>query len=245
VFVASPLLAKYGINAVFSDSEGGCSPYPFASLNLGLGLGDDKAHVEENLTILCQKSEIQPPHQVQQVHGAKALYCTGKGQMHDVEADILLATDKGVSLAVRTADCLPMLLVDPQAKVIAAVHAGWRGTVAKAAAIAVREMCLLGAAPERILASLGACIGSCCFAINDDVGNQLSGSCGEDVVHSQDGKLYADLAMTNRLQLMHEGVQASHIESMGACTCCSLAPLFFSYRREHGQTGRQLAIISL
>ncbi|MDX8384008.1 MAG: peptidoglycan editing factor PgeF [Ghiorsea sp.] len=245
MFSPSSLLAKHGIHAVFSDKEGGCSSDPFASLNLGLGLGDDEQCVDHNLNHLCLQAHTPIPHQAQQVHGQDILHCHGAGKQHDIEADILVANESNIALAVRTADCLPVLLADPHAGVIAAVHAGWRGTVAGVAPLAVEKMCSLGAKPERIVASLGACIASCCFVVHEDVARQLKASCGKDVTHVSDGVLYADLLQVNGLQLRDSGLLGEHIENSGFCTSCNVSPAFFSYRRDGGVTGRQLAVIRL
>ncbi|MDQ6983588.1 MAG: laccase domain-containing protein, partial [Ghiorsea sp.] len=167
-------MAKHGINAVFSDRGGGVSEGAFSSLNLGEGLGDASECVTQNLARLCRASAIPVPHQAKQVHGIQILHCEGDGVSHQRDADILITTHSGVALAVRTADCLPITLVDVEAGVAAAVHAGWRGTVQKVVSIAIDEMCDKGANPAQILASLGPSIVSCCFAVNAEVAEALS-----------------------------------------------------------------------
>ncbi len=245
MFTTSALMADAGIKAVFSHREGGCSSPPFDSLNLGIGLGDQAEHVTTNLTRFCQSAGLLRPHQSQQVHGVTVLHCSGAGQMHDDDADILLTTELNTPLAIRTADCLPILLADKQAQVIAAVHAGWRGTVAQITQVAVREMLALGADVERIRASFGACIAPCCFEINASI-KQAFLACGdEDVCVWRDHRWYADLALSNRYQLMACGLPAQHIEMTAACTMCHKQPSYFSYRRDAGQTGRQLSVIVL
>jgi YfiH family protein len=245
MFYASSLMAKHNVKALFSDREGGCSPYPFDGLNLGLELGDTPENVAYNLKMLCESSGMPQPHQAKQVHGIHILHCQGTGDVHQNEADILIATTPHASIAVRTADCLPILLVDKQAQVAAAVHAGWRGTVAKVVAVAVEEMCALGASEENILASLGPCIGLCCFAVSEDVGEQMVASCGEHIVVKKDGVLFADLQQTNVFQLLSSGLKKENIEVSVACTSCHSSPSYFSYRRDKGEAGRQLAMIRL
>ena len=245
MFYTSPLMAKHGIKAVFSDRQGGVSQDAFESLNLGFGLGDTDANVQCNLQTLCQSAEMPIPHQVEQVHGAQALVCSGSGKIHKQDADILITAEKGVALAVRTADCLPILLADKQAGIIAAVHAGWRGTVAKVAEEALAKMLERGAEVNHVLVSLGPCIAPCCFAVSDDVAGQLCDACSQNVTLKKSGQTYADLAKTNYSQLLALGVNAENIELSKHCTVCGTQPSFFSYRRDSGQTGRQLSIISL
>ena len=245
MFYTSPLMARHGIQAVFSDRQGGVSKGAFESLNLGFGLGDEDAHVRHNLHMLCQMAGMPSPHQARQVHGTQVLVCSGASKHHEQDADILIAREQGVALAVRTADCLPVLLADKQAGVIAAVHAGWRGTVARIVEQALARMLAYGAEVERIQASLGPYIAPCCFAVSDDVAEQLCDACSQNVTLHQDGKTYADLAKANHVQLLSFGVNTENIELSRHCTACCKQPGFFSYRRDKGKTGRQLSMICL
>ncbi len=238
-------MGKHGVQAVFSDRLDGVSKGDFSSLNLGEGLGDDNLHVQHNLKTLCMQAKLPLPHQCQQVHGQNSLWCEGSGELHAKQADILLSSHSNVALAVRTADCLPILLADKQAGIISAVHAGWRGTVARVVVTAVDAMCEQGAKPKRILASFGPCIGACCFEVSQDTGDALSKSCGENVLQHKDGKLLANLAQANQQQLLHVGLQTKHIEFMDRCTFCDPSSRYFSYRRDCGKTGRHLAVIHL
>ncbi len=236
-------MAKHGIQAVFSDRLGGVSQGDFSSLNLGHDLGDETQLVHQNLDLLCQTLGLPKPHQCQQVHGSSVFYCAGDGVLHQQEADILITQERNTALAIRTADCLPILLADKQVGIFAAVHAGWRGTVAKVVAKSVDAMCEQGAKAEHIVASLGPCIGSCCFEVNQEVGQQLSACCGENITQDIDDKVFADLTRANVLQLQQAGLLVEHIECANVCTFCSTEPEYFSYRRDCGKTGRQLAII--
>ncbi|MDX8387631.1 MAG: polyphenol oxidase family protein [Ghiorsea sp.] len=138
-----------------------------------------------------------------------------------------------------------MSIADSHAKVIAAVHAGWKGTVSQVAQKAVKEMCALGAQPERIVASFGPFIGSCCFEVNEDVEAQLNVSCGQNFSRKENDKIYISLAQINESQLLSVGVIEPNVEVSGVCTACSSNPHYFSYRRDEGQTGRQLSLIML
>lgn len=236
MFYTSSLLKNHGVQAVFThrDDESG------ADFSL-----DDEAHQAHNIQALCKQSGFVLPHQVIQVHTAEIAHYSALGQLHRKEADILLATEQGVALAVRTADCLPILLADKQAGVIAAVHAGWKGTVEKAAVKAVQSMCAHGAHVEHIVASLGPCIGLCCFEVKPDVAQKLTDSCQEKVSCYRGSNCFVDLAQVNQYQLLRAGISVDNIEVSTHCTACHASPPYYSYRRDDGETGRQLSMIML
>lgn len=245
VFFRSSLLAKHGITGIFSTRCGGISPAPFDSLNLGTDVGDNGSHVQRNLRLLMRASGLQEvPHQARQVHGIKVLPCRGQGLVHDDEADILISNARGTALAVGTADCLPILLADPEIRGIAAVHAGWRGTVKQAAIAGVAAMQQMGAEPARILASLGPCIGPCCFEIDTHTAQRLAASCpgAAEHIHGHE-RPHADLAAINQAQLLLAGLSPRHIERIEDCTCCQ-PQRYFSYRRDGANSGRHLAIVA-
>jgi len=246
MFQASKLLAKHHITGIFSERHGGLSPAPFNSLNLGFGLGDATENIRHNLKILCATAHIPMPHRSQQVHRTSLLLCDDQGIQHDTPADILITCTAGCSVAVRTADCLPILLVDPKAGVAAAVHAGWRGTVQQVAQVAIQHMQKLGAHTEHILASLGPCISTCCFEVDIHTAELLASSHPQAQAHiyNKKHKAWPDLQAINTLQLQSSGIQTTNIESMRLCTCC-LTERFFSHRRDSMQSGRQLAIVAL
>jgi len=245
-FLRSPLLASHGVCGLFTLRSGGVSPTPFDSLNFGSDLGDKHSHIDKNLAQLLKQSDINgKPHQVIQEHQADTLYCSGPGFQHDHKADILLTDQPDTPIAVRTADCLPILLADTDAGIAAAVHAGWRGTAAQVASVAVEKMLGLGARTERIIASLGPCIGPCCFTIGDEAAEALAECCeGAASCITESEKKHADLWAINRLQLLDSGLKETHIEVMRSCTCCH-PQQFFSYRRDNGITGRHLAVVTL
>ncbi|OIO69147.1 MAG: peptidoglycan editing factor PgeF [Zetaproteobacteria bacterium CG12_big_fil_rev_8_21_14_0_65_55_1124] len=248
-FLRSPLFAEHRLHGIFSLRSGGVSPPPFDSLNLANDTGDDPVLVEKNLDILIRQSGINgTPHRAVQVHGCRTLLCNGTGRMHREEADILLSDD-GSPVAVRVADCTPILLADPASGLVAAVHAGWRGTAKGIAMHAVQSMLDAGAKVENILACIGPCIGPCCFQIGEETADALQQSCaGADTsVQARDGQYVADLTALNRLQLIQAGVRQLNIELLvegpAACTCCN-ARHFFSYRRDGQSSGRHLAIVA-
>jgi YfiH family protein len=245
-FLHSTLLAEYGITALFSLRTGGVSPAPFDSLNLGRNLGDSDSNIDANLNTLSEAIGFSsPPHQTKQVHGSKSIWCQGSGVIHNDEADILLTSQPRTPLAVRTADCLPILLADPKTGIATAVHAGWRGTVAQVAIAAVREMQSRGVEAKNILASLGPCIEPCCFIIDAATADKLSNSVPGAGQHiRRDTEIAADLREINALQLKQCSLTAAHIECLSACTACDNRR-FFSYRRDGKRTGRHLAVVAL
>ncbi len=245
-FIESRNMAACGIRAVFSLRTGGVSPPPFDSLNFGRGLGDRDECIERNLEILMQATDLSiRPHRATQVHGVKTLLCRGPGEEHRQQADILIG--QGVTaVAVCTADCLPVLLADPKAGVIAAVHAGWRGTTLRVAALAVERMRDCGARPDRLLAWIGPGIGPCCFHIDAKTAADIERSIRGASQHiRRSGKEFrADLAAINALQLECAGLAGSRIERAQACTCCD--PFrFYSHRRDGARSGHHLALIAV
>jgi len=245
-FLHSKLLSSHGAIGIFSLRHGGISPPPFDSLNLGSDLGDDEENVVHNLNALTSAASLpRTPHRAIQVHGTDVLVCRGQGTAHQDQADILIGID-GAAVAVRVADCVPVLLADPGAGVIAAVHAGWRGTITQAAMHGVKAMQQYGAKPEHILACIGPCIGPCCFEIDTTTANDLSQCCDgtRQFIHYVGNKAHADLAGINARQLRCAGIAQAHIESMSPCTCCD-AQRFYSWRRDGKQAGRHLAVVAL
>ncbi len=246
MFIASKLFAKHHITGIFSERQGGISPAPFDSLNLGLNLGDTDENVQHNLNQLCTAAQLPIPHRSRQVHGTSHLLCEGEGLQHSHQADILITRTAESAVAVRTADCLPILLIDKQARVAAAVHAGWRGTVQNIAAIAIQKMQEYGAKPEHILACLGPCIAASCFEVGLDTANALSHSHpqAQQYIYYKDNKARVDIQAINALQLQSSSLKINNIESIKCCTSC-LPERFFSYRRDGIYSGRQLAIVAL
>lgn len=246
VFLHAELLALHGITAIFSLRHGGVSPPPFDSLNLGSGLGDDERNIANNMNTLIREAGLPcAPHRAKQVHGTDVLVCRDQGIMHQEQADILIGVN-GAAVGVCVADCVPVLLADPEAKVMAAVHVGWRGTCAHTIIHAVAAMQQYDAKPTRILATIGPCIGPCCFEIDTRVANTLSRSCHDahQFVHHANNRAHADLAGINAQQLRSAGIPQTHIEQIPACTCCD-ASRFYSWRRDGKQAGRHLAVVAM
>ena len=243
--LVSQLLAAHGIDGYFTTRRGGVSPPPYDSLNFGADADDAPEHIAINIERLLTRTGLSsPPHQSRQIHQCGHLWCSGNGGMHDTDADTLLSRSTGTAVAVRTADCLPVLLADPISGIIAAVHAGWRGTAAGVVSVAIDQMISNGANIEYIIASLGPCIGPCCFEIGEEAAIALTNSVAGADHHIQAHPLHADLAGINQLQLINRGIAAAHIERHDLCTLCN-PERFFSYRRDGRRSGRQLAVVAI
>ncbi|MDQ6982179.1 MAG: peptidoglycan editing factor PgeF [Mariprofundus sp.] len=244
-FIHSKILSNHGFNGIFTLRHGGISPAPFDKQNFGSGLGDSDNNIEHNLHRLIIAAALPSiPHQAIQVHQTDRLWCSGQGHMHQQHADILMSNQPNTAIAVRVADCLPVLLADPKTGMIAAVHAGWRGTVAGIVKHAIQSMLEYGAKRKNLLASLGPCIGPCCFAIDNETATALKEStagAANCIFHTPE--IHADLQEINRLQLIESGITGVHIETIRACTACD-PERFFSFRRDGKNSGRHLAIVA-
>src|SRR4051812_5439443 len=165
----------------FSTREGGVSEGAFASLNLGFSVKDDPKRVEENLRRFARALEIpiDDLHSVSQVHGDTVVEARERapaGQLSSVtgEADALFTARSGASVGVKTADCVPILLADPQTKTVAAVHSGWRGTELEITARAVETLVKRGAQASKIQVAIGPCIRSCCYEVSAELGDKFT-----------------------------------------------------------------------
>jgi polyphenol oxidase len=164
---------------------------------------------------------------LRQVHSTTCVLAAGRAGMLG-EGDALLENASGSVVAVRTADCLPILLVDGRHRAVAAVHAGWRGTVAGIALNAVEAMhARFGTLPEDLYAAIGPGIGPCCYEVGPEVSAQFG----------LPGRVHVDLAEANRRRLMDTGVTPGRIYASNLCTRC-LAEDFYSFRRDKEAAGR-------
>ncbi len=235
--------------AVFTRN-GGVSPAPWASLNVGGTVGDDATRVRENRvrSFAALGRSLDTLFDVWQVHSADAAYATGPRQQGEDyrKADIILTDRPEVTLYMRFADCVPIMLYDPGRGVVGMAHAGWLGTVRGAAGAAVRAMqAHYGSKPEDVIAAIGPSIGPDHYEVGADVAGQFHavfGQAATGLILSRQGKTYLDLWSANRLQLEQSGVH--QIEVAAVCTACHLDD-WFSHRAEKGLTGRFGALMAL
>ena len=238
--LSSALLA--GFPHGFTTRRGGASRAPFESLNLGDGVGDDTTSVERNWSTLQREAGVSFAR-VRQVHGDRVVVATAApGPLE--EADAIVSTHRGVAACVLVADCVPILIGDPRSGAVAAVHAGWRGTLAHAAARAVEALAKeVGASPGDLLAAIGPAIGPCCYEVGPDVAQAFREGICISVAEQRSGSSRLDLWLANEIVLRKAGLDRERIEVLGRCTCCD-SETFFSHRRDHGRTGRQVGFIA-
>lgn len=257
VWRRSSLLREAGVLHGFSTRLGGVSPAPFDSLNLGLadapGEPDEWSRVQENWRRFMQVVGLDGRRLVRarQVHGVVALHADLDADVVRAEppfrdGDALVTADRTQAVAVRVADCGPVLLVDAVAGMVAAVHAGWRGTVGGIVGRTVDAMVARGAEPGRMVAAIGACIGASAFQVGEEVRIAFEGTgLGECVLGDPTpGKSRIDLRKALAAQLVTSGVPASRIDVDHTCTV-AVPDTQFSYRRDGARSGRMAAIIGL
>lgn len=252
VFLTSSLLpVPHG----FSTRLGGVSPAPWDSLNLRPGMGDGQAALRENYRRFCRCAGVDMDRLVlsRQVHETTVRPCTaadaGKGldRERDYTADGLITGEKGLPLAVFSADCGVILLHDPVTGAVGGVHAGWRGCAGGILEKAVQALNRnYGAKPETLLAAVGPCIGQCCFETDGDVPEAMRGALGADAgpfLKKRGPKYHVDLAGLNRLWLLRSGLLPEHIDVCGLCTACR-PDLFWSHRKMGDARGVHAAVIA-
>ena len=244
-----------GARHAFTTRFGGVSEGIYASLNLGSNRGDEPERVRENYRRVCalMGAGIDDSAVTKQVHGSVVRTVT-EADRHvclstvPYEADGLVTAVRGMPLMCFTADCVPALLCDGEAGVIAAVHCGWRSSVGDILKNAVEAMEALGARRERLCCALGPAIGRCCFETDDDVPDAVSTYLGGDTeglfVRRADGKTLVDLRAANERRLTQLGLRAENIDVSEECTLC-LHDKYGSHRYTRGQRGSQAAAIVL
>jgi YfiH family protein len=190
-------------------------------------------------TRASERARIPGLRMVRQVHGRRVLRVPPHSS--DLEADALVTTEPGWTVAVRTADCVPILLVDRARRGVAAVHAGWRGSAARIAEHAVGALCeAIGAAPDELVAVIGPHIEPCCYEVDEPVRDQIDEE-SVFVPAKRPAHYWLDLERLNRLQPRRAGLRT--IANVGTCTYCN-ADRYTSYRRD-GTGGRMINYIKL
>jgi YfiH family protein len=178
---------------------------------------------------------------IKQVHTADVLVAHGPGILGS--GDALVSNQPGTFLNVRTADCVPVLLVDPVRHAVGAIHAGWRGTAGNIAGAAVERMGVeFGSAPEHLRAAIGPSIGPCCYEVGPEVAVRFAAIFPERTDLA--GKARIDLPEANRRQLLVAGLRLEHISVSGLCTFC-LPHEFHSFRRDSQAAGRLVSTVAL
>ncbi len=246
---------KISARHMFTTRIGGVSSGVFASWNLGMNRGDDVDALRENYRLAgeilgCGGDDFVV---TRQVHGRTVYLATESdrcpvGSDKRMECDGFVTNVKGLPLMIYIADCVPVLMHEPEAGVIAAVHCGWKSSVQDILGAAVEKMCALGARPENIRAAIGASIGRCCFECDDDVPEAVEGYLGGDTAglfeKKPDGKTHVDLRAANERRLLQLGLRGENIDVSSECTMC-LPQKYWSHRATNGVRGSMAAAIVL
>jgi YfiH family protein len=262
----------------FSTRTGGFSRvYGGRALNLGFTKHDSRSAVERNRQIFLHElgaaigKKPWPLVTLRQIH-SDLIHRVDAPPTHQLTGDGLITSTPEILLAVQTADCLPLILVDPKQGAVGVFHAGWRGTLKRIAEKGVGEMRRCFATePRQIKAAIGPGIHSCCYEVGTIVREKFESQFGyaanlfrevkeSDPIRekypllflsarppghsSAPHKIFLDLVEANRRQLIDAGVPAKHIDASGLCTACHV-DLLFSHRAEKGMTGRMMGVVGL
>jgi YfiH family protein len=250
MFYVSPLLETAGVPHAFSTRIGGISSEPFNSLNLGNPQGatrqDELQRIEENYHRLQLAIGLNGRERcwVHQVHAGDVVTVRrGHAFTSGAKADALVSDDPARPISVRVADCVPVLLTAADGSVVGAVHAGWRGVIARVLPHAIGVMSRITAAP--LLAAIGPCIGFEHFEVGPEVLDEFRKAFANDAPVRADanGKGRVDLRAALMKQLTDSGISLDRVDSADLCTVRDAAE-FFSHRRDQGITGRMAAIIA-
>jgi len=250
ISLTSPALASAGFSHGFSTRE--------------VDLRFDAPDYSGNLMRFGKAAGLDPfcVAQARQVHGIQVVDATvaravpaihpggaalAVDPAHLPEADAIVASP-GLAAGIRVADCVPILVGDPVSGIAAAIHAGWRGTVAGVIQNALLHLLEAGGDPTRAVAAIGPCICTACFEVGDDVAARITHVCGDAVASAvaghagaHTGKPHVNLRLAARILLSRTGVGT--IEDVPGCTRCE-KDRFFSYRRDREASGRHLAAIA-
>jgi hypothetical protein len=176
---------------------------------------------------------------MRQVHGTRVVEAPWEERP---EADAAIARGDGLVLGVETADCLPILLVDPARRAVGAVHAGWRGTASEVAMRAVESLRAQGSRSEDLVAALGPAIGPCCYEVGDELRPAFDRWGGDLFRPGPRGRPHLDVRAANRRQLRAAGLREERIHDVAQCTSCR-GDLYHSYRRDGPNGGRMISFV--
>ncbi len=244
LFRSPPLLKSLpGLVAAESTRHGGISAAPFKSLNLGLNTTDDARNVEENRKRFFMALGIDPARvaTAHQVHGQEILTVSEPGRYEGYDA--LMTDQPNLFVGVSVADCVPILVYDQKNRAVAAIHAGWKGTVGELVRLTLEAMQqTYSTHPRDCYAYVGTCIDETSFEVGPDVGDQFAPEFKRVDEFTQ--RTFVNLRSANTKQLINFGIPAAQIAISSFSTVLNNDD-YFSHRLEKGQTGRLLAIIGM
>ncbi len=247
--LTSPMLASSGFRHAFFGRRGGVSAPPWDTLSFAVSVGDAPDAVHENFARAAHWLGVDAArlYVLSQVHGVASRVLTGEENRDAVIreiGDVTVSRVQGVACGVRSADCVPVLVADRVSGAVAAIHSGWKGTVANAAAAGVADLRSVIGGEGELVAAIGPHIEACCFEVGDDVAAQLAGCSGAGeaaVIAGGEGrKTRVDLRKIVRAQLEAVGVTA--VDDVRGCSVCE-RERFHSYRRDGARSGRMLSAI--
>ncbi|MDG1418421.1 MAG: peptidoglycan editing factor PgeF [Maricaulis sp.] len=250
------LLSKHGVKHGFSTRSGGVSKDEYATLNITRSRGDQAADIAENRRRLRVSLELDHLAFATQVHGCNVIRVGAipRGDQPVGEGDALITDQAGIGLVCQTADCTPILILDPVRNVIAAIHSGWRSTVLDVVGETVRAMHeSFGCDPANFIAAIGPCISPDNYRVGPEVVEhfELLFAGNDRVLSARDeaGGAQLDVGEACHTQLLQHGVQAGNIWRSSLCTYAE-SDLLFSARRSHhdgksGVFGGQCGVIGL
>lgn len=212
----------------------------------GIVHGFSDKSLKGNADNIARILDLDKINLLKQVHGIKVVEVAEKSPESDrMEADAQITNIRGIGIGIATADCVPILLASEDGNFVAAVHAGWRGTLNGIAVNAVRKLKeIYGIESKNLKAAIGPCIESCCYEVGPEVGAEFLNrfeDTSDYLSDTENGKYMLDLTVLNERLLLSQGVL--EIEAIGVCTMCS--PDFYSYRGDGKGTGRQLSVIGI
>lgn len=241
----SQLLGAFGFEHGFFTRLGGVSAGPYASLNFTTATGDEANSVSRNLEIAAKALGVVPQqiHFLSQVHGKESLIVNMNSdpqQTAATEGDIIL-THEPIAAAIRTADCVSILIACKKTRWVAACHAGWKGVVRGAVVESVQKLRELGATD--LIAAIGPHISVDAFQVSEDVFEELLDVSPDKAVGvRREGALYVDLRRLVRVQLEANGLKSAAIDDVHGCTVRE-PERFYSFRRDGEASGRLLSAI--
>ena len=249
-YLQSPILSNCDfLEHAFCTRRGGASQDDYKSLNMSFREGDEEFRVLSNWDRLATAFAI-PMEQllvVNQVHGDAIFVIKPHGSYFStrdkLNYDAIVTSRANLAICIKTADCVPVFIVDQVKKVIAVVHAGWKGSALGVSAKVVRLMQKqYGCLPQDILAAIGPSIGKCCYEVDQVTADAFRKQNNSDLFlqqGSKKNKWMLDLSEANRRQILDAGVPKNNIEVSEYCTACN-QDMFFSHRGSGGITGRQV-----
>jgi len=235
------------LTTVMTTRAGGYSEPPYGSLNMGDLVNDDTAALSGNRKLVSKALGIEGFDWVmaRQVHGTRIKEIQSSSDQHPEDCDALSITKTNTIAAIVLADCLPIILYDPDRHSGIISHAGWKGTTAGIGEKAVKHMINAGSRIENLVAAVGPGIGPCCYPVGNDTAKEFSESFAypeKVVTRNSEGTFLLDLETANISRLRSCGIKEKNIAAAGFCTACRPEE-FFSYRKEGGLTGRHAALM--